>query len=64
MSFKVGIGERLVRSRLFVDHDEETLRVSLEATPVEIVETWISVDGRPERSNERRLNVIARRAGG
>jgi hypothetical protein len=45
-------------------HDEETLRLSLEATPVDIIETWISVDARPKRSNERWLNAIARRAGG
>jgi|ERR1700712_5510091 2-polyprenyl-3-methyl-5-hydroxy-6-metoxy-1,4-benzoquinol methylase len=47
-SFKVGIGERMVGGRLFVDHDEETLRLSLEATPVDIIETWISVDARPD----------------
>jgi hypothetical protein len=64
ISFKVGIGERVVGGRLFVDHDEETLRLSLEATPVDIIETRISVDARPKRSNERWLNAIARRAGG
>jgi hypothetical protein len=40
MSFKVGVGERVASGRLFVDYDEETLRLSLEATPVEIIETW------------------------
>jgi hypothetical protein len=64
ISFKVGIGERVVGGRLFLDHDEETLRLSLEAAPVDIIETWVSVDARPERSNERWLNAIARRAGG
>jgi SAM-dependent methyltransferase len=64
ISFRVGIGERVVGGRLFVDHDEETLRLTLEATPVDIIETWVSVDARPERSNERWLNAIARRAGG
>ena len=60
MSFKVGTGERVAGGRLFVDHDEETLRLSLEATPVAIVETWLSVDVRPERSDQQWLNVIVR----
>jgi SAM-dependent methyltransferase len=64
MSFKVGAAERVAGNRLFVDHDEETLRLSLEAAPVEIIETWTSVDVRPERSNERWLNLIALRASG
>jgi hypothetical protein len=64
MSFKVGTGQRVTSGRLFVDHDEETLRLSLETTPVAITDTWVSMDMRPERSNERWLNVIARRAGG
>lgn len=63
MSFEVGTGARVAGGRLFVDHDEETLRLVLGATPVELIETWISVDARPERSNERWLNLIARRAG-
>jgi SAM-dependent methyltransferase len=63
MSFKTGSGERAAGGRLFVDHYEETLRLSLEATPVEMIETWVSVDGRPERSNERWLNAIVRTVG-
>jgi hypothetical protein len=50
MSFKVGAGERVAGGRRFVDHDEETLRLSLEAIPVEMIDTWISMDARPERS--------------
>jgi SAM-dependent methyltransferase len=64
MSFKVGVGERVASGRLFVDYDEETLRLSLEASPVEIIETWISEDVRPQRSNERWVNLVAGRAGG
>jgi SAM-dependent methyltransferase len=63
MSFKTGSGERFADGRLFVDHDEETLRLSLKATPVEMIETWMSVDVRPERSNERWLNAIVRTVG-
>jgi hypothetical protein len=36
MSFKTGSGERAAGGRLFIDHYEETLRLSLEATPVEM----------------------------
>jgi SAM-dependent methyltransferase len=64
MSFKMGSDERASGGRLFVDHDQETLRPSLEATPVDIIETWVSLDASPERSKERWLNVIAQRASG
>jgi SAM-dependent methyltransferase len=64
MSFKLGTEERAAGGRLFVDYDEETLRLSLEATPIEIIETWISEDVRPQRLNERWVNLVARRAGG
>jgi SAM-dependent methyltransferase len=64
MSFKVGTGQRVTGGRLFVDHDEETLRLSLKTTPVAITDTWVSMDMRPKHSNERWLNVIAWRAGG
>jgi SAM-dependent methyltransferase len=64
MSFKIGSGERAAGGRLFVDHDETTLRLILEATPMEFIENWTSMEVRPGRTNEQWLNVIARREGG
>jgi hypothetical protein len=62
MSFKIGIGERVAGGRLSVDHDEEMLRVSLAAAPIDIIDTWLSTDIRPGRSNEQWLNLVARKA--
>jgi hypothetical protein len=62
MSFKLGIGERMADGRLFVDHTADTLRQVLAPVPIEVDETWISGDIRPNRQNEHWLNAIARRA--
>jgi 2-polyprenyl-3-methyl-5-hydroxy-6-metoxy-1,4-benzoquinol methylase len=59
MSFKLGLGERVVEGRLFVDYNAETLVNSLVVMPVKIAKTWTSDDFRPNRSNERWLNAIA-----
>jgi len=62
MSFKLGTEERIAGGRLFVDYNEETLRLSLAGTPVDIVETWLSTDIRPGRSSEHWLNLVVRKA--
>ncbi len=59
MSFKLGAGERRVGGRLFEDHTEASLRVALEALPVEVAEAWTTSDVRPGREGERWLNAVA-----
>lgn len=59
MSFKLGEGERLERGRLFVDHTQETLCDALADLPIEIAETWASVDIRVGRETEHWLNAVA-----
>jgi 2-polyprenyl-3-methyl-5-hydroxy-6-metoxy-1,4-benzoquinol methylase len=59
MSFKLGVGERTVAGRLFVDHTAASLRAALSGLPVSLVETWTTTDVRPDRGNEQWLNAIA-----
>jgi len=58
MSFKVGAGERTHGGRRFTDADDATLRAWLAALPhVESIDTWISEDRRPDRS-EAWINAL------
>jgi 2-polyprenyl-3-methyl-5-hydroxy-6-metoxy-1,4-benzoquinol methylase len=64
MSFKLGSGERMTEGRLFVDYTAESLFNSLAAVPIDIVETWVSNDIRPNHAGEPWLNAIAVRGRG
>jgi SAM-dependent methyltransferase len=64
MSFKLGTGERMIGGRLFVDRTAESLRNSLAPVPVDVAETWVSNDVRPNRLGESWLNAIALREEG
>jgi SAM-dependent methyltransferase len=58
MSFKHGAGEREHAGRRFTDADDDTLRGWLSPLPlVSSVETWVSEDRRPERS-EQWINAL------
>lgn len=59
MSFKLGEGERVAGGRLFVDHNERTLRSALMDFPVQLVDMWETEDARPNRAGERWLNSVA-----
>lgn len=64
VSFKHGTGEREQNGRRFTDADEVTVSKWVGALPdVRAVETWVSEDQRPERS-ERWTNVLVHRVGG
>jgi superfamily II DNA or RNA helicase/HKD family nuclease len=57
-SFKLGTGERVDGGRHFTDADDATLRRWLGELPhVASIETWITADQRPDRS-ERWLNAL------
>jgi superfamily II DNA or RNA helicase/HKD family nuclease/SOS-response transcriptional repressor LexA len=59
VSFKLGTGERIHAGRRFTDADDVTLRRWLAPLPlVSSVETWVSEDKRPERS-EQWINALA-----
>jgi hypothetical protein len=59
MSFKLGLGERTVAGRLFVDRTAESLRTALSDLPVRMAETWVSRDMRSGRTGEHWLNALA-----
>ena len=61
LSFKLGDGERVHDGRHFTDANDETLRAWLAPLPeVSSVQTWITEDRRPERS-EKWINALAMR---
>jgi superfamily II DNA or RNA helicase/SAM-dependent methyltransferase len=62
VSFKLGVGEREHAGRRFTDADDDTLRGWLSPLAlVSSVETWVSEDKRPDRS-ERWINGIVVKA--
>lgn len=62
LSFKLGTVERMHDGRRFTDADEPTLRAWLEASgEVSAIDTWITSDHRPERT-EQWINGLATRA--
>lgn len=62
VSFKLGTGERAHQGRRFTDADDTTLRHWLSPlTLVSSVETWVSEDKRPERS-EQWINALVAKA--
>ena len=62
LSFKYGAFEGERRGRYFLDMTEEAFAELLnEAGGFDIEEEWITGDGRPERGDERWLNLILRK---
>lgn len=61
-SFKYGEFEGLRNGRYFTDFTEEVFRDFMkEFTELEIEELWITGDVRPDRSEEKWLNIILRK---
>ena len=61
-SFKYGIFEGIRNERYFTDFTEETLTSFWTGVPfLQIFDLWISRDVRPEREEERWINLLARR---
>ena len=61
-SFKYGIFEGIRNERYFTDFTEETLTSFWTRVPfLQIFDLWISRDVRPEREEERWINLLARR---
>ena len=58
-SFKQGHGEREYGGRRFTDLDEAGLTALLQTAPCfTMLETWITVDRRPDRADDRWLNTV------
>lgn len=58
-SFKHGQGQRDHGGRCFTDLDEAGLAVLLQAVPCfTVLETWITLDRRPERPDDRWINTL------
>lgn len=58
LSLKLGVGERLLDGRQFTDANESTLRRWFAAVPdVASIETWVTDDQRPDRS-EQWINAL------
>lgn len=61
-SFKYGTFEGERNGRYFTDFTEETFReFGKEVSGLELEECWITVDARPERVNEKWLNLMLRK---
>ena len=64
MSFKYGDFEGYRNERFFTDFTENGFREYARIFPeITILETWISEDVRPGRSDEKWLNIILRKSG-
>lgn len=62
-SFKYGSTERVVNGRFFNDYTENDLDTLLTSeNRLSLLEYWITEDVRPDRSGERWLNFVAKRA--
>lgn len=62
-SFKYGSFEGIRRGRYFTDFTEKTLKDFWESeTSTQITDLWISGDVRPDRKDERWINLLARKA--
>ena len=64
VSMKRGRQDRSVEGRLFVDLEEQELAALVEGACLDIADAWISKSVRPERTQERWVNAIARKPGG
>jgi SAM-dependent methyltransferase len=60
-SFKQGTGERRSGGRMFLNHTEESLAAAMAELPVDILETWTTIDVRSGRAGEFWTNGLVRR---
>ena len=61
-SFKYGNSEGIVKGRYFTYFTEKTLNEFLKnVTSLQILDMWITQDVRPDRKDERWVNILARR---
>ena len=58
-SYKYGTDERVSNGRFFSDYTEKDIPEIFKETGLKCEKWWISCDVRPERSNEKWLNIIA-----
>lgn len=62
-SFKYGTSEGMRNGRYFTDFTEETLKAFWKsATSLQIFDLWLTQDVRPDRKDEKWINLLARRA--
>lgn len=63
-SFKYGDAERNSSGRFFSDFTEDSLRALLDETGgFQIIKLWTMADARPDRTDERWVNVLCRAQG-
>ena len=60
-SFKYGIGTMQKGDRVFTNHTEETVKELFELVGFELLECDTSQDSRPDRAEEKWINVIVRK---
>lgn len=61
-SFKYGTYEGMRNGRFFTDFTEETLKAFWESTTtMRIIDLWITEDVRPDRKEEKWINLLARK---
>ena len=64
MSFKDGVGERLIEGRLFTDVQSGDLRQLLSGVPdLGEPEIWRTADARPSRGDEYWVNALVETSG-
>ena len=62
LSFKLGVGTKQRGERTFTDFTEESLQVQLDAVGFCVVESGVTKDIRPKRTEEKWVNVIAKKS--
>ena len=60
-SFKLGDFEGERNGRFFNDFTEDTARKLFENARFEIIRTWLTNDARPERQNEKWVNILVKK---
>lgn len=60
-SFKYGDFEGVRNGRYFTDHSEKSARELFEKAGFEILKTWITFDSRPERKDEKWVNILVKK---
>lgn len=62
-SYKYGEKERKKNGRSFSDYTEETLKALVhEVGGLQILDLWVTNDARPQKANEKWVNVICKKA--
>ena len=62
LSYKYGTGQRVEKGRFFSDYTEADISLLFpESAPLSCLEWWITQDERPERRDEKWLNMICKK---